>query len=95
MSKTNYVTRRWTGYTLEELRNQRTIVNARIMIERHRLATNVDRLRETFVARSKPASVVSRMFSALTYIDWAVMGITVIRKVAPLFSSNHRHHHRR
>ena len=31
-------------------------------------------------------STLGRMLSALSYIDWAILGITLIRKVAPFFS---------
>ena len=90
MNKNKYGSRRWAGYTLEELRNQRTLVNARIMIERHRLSCDVNDLRESVVAKSKPVTIAGRMFSALSYLDWVVMGVTAIRKISPLFRRHRR-----
>ena len=77
--------RKWIGYNLAELRDQRTLVNARIVIERHRLAHDIKNLRGNFSDRTRPATVVGRLLGALSYMDWAIVGITLIRKFGPLF----------
>lgn len=82
--------RPWPGYTLAELRNQRTLTNARIIIERHRLAHSVDLLRDNFTNRTNPVTVVGRLLGALNYIDWAIIGVTMFRKLSPLFRRKKR-----
>lgn len=86
MSRNKYVSRRWSGYTLEELRNQRALVQARIMIERHRLATSVDDVRHSVLTRTRPTTVLGRILGALSYLDWAILGVTLFRKFSPLFN---------
>ncbi|MGM9853106.1 MAG: hypothetical protein ACI30N_03960 [Muribaculaceae bacterium] len=79
---------KWEGYTLEELRCQRALVQARIIVAEHDVDRNVARLK-TVLTGGHPnmgRSTLGRMLSALSYIDWAIIGITLVRKVAPFFS---------
>lgn len=79
--------RRWEGYNFEELRAQRTLCAARIMIERNNLARETDRLRAAFTERDRTmkSTLLGRMVSALNYMDWMVLGINIFRHLAPLF----------
>lgn len=90
MKSNKFGLRRWEGYTLEDLRNQRTIVNTRIMVERCRLADEVDTLRDKVLTTSRPNSMMGRMFSALSYLDWIMLGVTLWRRLSPLFVRRHR-----
>lgn len=76
---------RWEGYTLEELRTQRTVVNTRIMVERTRLADDVDSLRLKIAGSARPTTILGRMLAGLSYLDWVVMAFTLFRRLAPLF----------
>lgn len=79
---------KWEGYTLEELRCQRALAKARIMVAQNRVDRDVARLRTVFTGHSPNlgSSTIGRMLSALSYLDWAIISITLIRKIAPLFS---------
>lgn len=82
--KTN--NRRWEGYTLEELRCQRALVNARMMIAQNTLSGDVERVRETFACRSKTShnTMLGRMIGALSYMDWIMLGVGLYRRLSPL-----------
>lgn len=78
--------RRWEGYNLEELRCQRALAQARIMIEQHRLNRDVASLRESITKRdpSSRSTMIGRMLGALSYMDWILLGIGAYRRLAPL-----------
>ncbi len=87
MSKT-----KWEGYTLEELRCQRTLAQSRIMLAENRIDRDIASLQKT-LAGGRPNighSVVGRMLGALSYLDWAIISISLFRKLAPLFSHKSR-----
>lgn len=70
--------RRWNGYSLDELRTQRVIVQARILIERNRLEMAYGSIKER---RAQDKSMLKRILGALNVIDYGVMAIGLVRKV--------------
>lgn len=75
--------RKWKGYTLEELQHQRTVNDARILVQKMALKHRIDALQAT---RQRDKNVVQKMLSALNYVDYAVLGLTLARKVASILS---------
>ncbi len=75
--------RKWKGYTLDELQHQRTINDARILVQKMALKHQIDRLQTT---RKRDKGVFQKMLSALSYVDYAVLGITLARRVASIIS---------
>lgn len=80
--------RRWEGYNLEELRCQRALVNARIMIAQHHLGEDVEKVRNTFNGHTKTThnTMLGRMIGALSYMDWIMLGIGLYKKLSPLLN---------
>lgn len=78
---------RWEGYTLEELKSQRTIVEARIVLARYRVESGFHNLHHnlTHTSPNLGKSAIGRMLSALTYLDWAILAIGLFRKLSPIF----------
>lgn len=82
--------RRWGGYSLSELQGQRTMVNARIMIERHRLDTSVASLRNALTPGPGRKSIATRMLKALDVMDWLMLGLGLYRRLAPIFERHRK-----
>jgi len=74
----------WKGYTLAQLRNQRIINQAHIVIERAQFSNSLDALKARKASRM---SMLRRMMGALNVIDYSVMGLAVARRVHALASS--------
>ena len=75
--------RRWQGYTLNELQEQKTINDARIMVQKLALEHQFQTLKTT---RQREKGMFSRMLNALTYVDYAVLGVTLVRRIASIVS---------
>ena len=54
------------------------------MIQKIKIQYDIKALR---TARSNNKSTFKKLFSALSYVDYIVMGITLIRKLRPLFKA--------
>lgn len=76
-------TRRWRGYTLDELRTQRVLTQARIIVEKSRLRSNVNTLR---VKRNGERNTFKKIVNALSAVDYAVLALGVVRKVGSIVS---------
>lgn len=75
----------WKGYDFEQLQYRRIITEARIAAERQRIGETAQ-----MVKQQNPLLSVRNartLFSAISYIDYAVMAVKIFRKVKPLFSS--------
>lgn len=72
--------RRWPGYTLEELRAQKAINDSRIDVEKHDIQRALEILKSK--QQTNNGSIFKKILGALTYVDYAVMGITLIKKIA-------------
>lgn len=75
--------RRWQGYTLNELQAQKAINDARIMVQKLALEHQFNSLK---TRRERGQGMFSRMLSALTYVDYAVLGVTLVRRIASIVS---------
>jgi hypothetical protein len=65
----------WRGYTLDELRYQRMLVGARMLIERERLAQSVK-------GSGDSGTTTAGTFKTwMGYVDYAVTAISVLRSV--------------
>lgn len=81
----------WNGYTLEELRGQRTLTAAQIMIEQHRLKHRIDLLKQSFSEQGRSRKTIAgRIMASLTIMDWAVLAFSVGRRVLPLLRRKKR-----
>lgn len=65
----------WRGYTLDELRYQRMLVGARMLIERERLAQSIKGPRDS------GTPTVGTFKTWMGYVDYAVTAISVLRSV--------------
>lgn len=75
--------RKWKGYTLDELQHQRTVNDARILVQKMALEHQINVMQTT---RKRDKSIAQKILSALSYVDYAVLGITLARKVASIVS---------
>lgn len=77
--------RKWEGYTLEELRYQRALVEARTIVTQDRLTRDVERLRTSVLRPITAApSFAARLLSGVSATDWFFFGVKAIRHVLPL-----------
>lgn len=74
----------WKGYTLDELRYRRALVEARTEIEKYRLSAMAGQLKERsgFFGSN---SLFSRVAGAISYAEYAILAYRMARKVIPLF----------
>ncbi len=75
--------RKWKGYTLSQLRTQRVIVQARILIEKNRLEMAYDDVR---MRRTRDKSILRRVLGALTVIDYGIMAAGIYKRVSAIVS---------
>ena len=79
----------WKGYTLAELREQRLVNQARILIERNRLEIAYANVRER---RSRDKSMFRRILGALNAVDYGVMAIGIVKRMTSIFSHMRSRH---
>lgn len=75
----------WEGYTLQQLYSRRTATDRRLLIESCRLADETALLRSKISSPKHPKTLIGRMFSAIDYADWIILGIGLWRRVSPFF----------
>lgn len=75
----------WEGYTLDQLMTIRAVTAARIELEQEKVAENFDRARAGNMYFS--SSMFSRIFSAINYVDYLVIGVNLWRKLRGLRKS--------
>jgi hypothetical protein len=72
--------RKWHGYTLDELRYQRAVTTIQIEIEKSLLNRNISNFKRSAWPRAV-SGIASGIFSAITIADYAVIGSRVIRRL--------------
>lgn len=77
------VTKSWRGYTLDQLRTQRVLTETMIYVETERLKNNISALQSR---RQQGKSIYKKVLGALSYVDYAVLAIGVIRRVRSIAS---------
>lgn len=71
--------RKWRGYTFEELQDQRILTDARITIQKNLLEDRFRALRPG----GNTGSTTRKVFSALGYLDYIMLGAALFRKIRP------------
>lgn len=83
----------WSGYTLDEIRYRRALILARIEIEKERIGMGAREIYSSKLTRMpgvRGSGIISRLLSALTMADYAVIGIKLIRKISAIYRSSKR-----
>lgn len=74
----------WKGYTMDELAYQRALTLARIEMTKERMASDFDHVKKGNIFLS--GSWFSRIMKMIDYTDIFVIGLTLWRKISPVFS---------
>lgn len=78
-------TKKWRGYTLDELRYRRALTSVAIEIEKERLTRTVSGIvPNALKGRSPGRFMVSKLFGALSYMDYMVLGWRLLRRLKKL-----------
>lgn len=75
----------WPGYTLDELRMRRALVQARMEIEKFKLNAEVERYKQRAPILGGRSSMLSRVAGAFTLAEYAFFAVRLFRMAAPLF----------
>lgn len=75
----------WQGLTLREMQMRRTLVQARMEIQKYKLATQVDAVRQRGAILGGGKSLFSLMTSSFTIAEYAFFAVKAYKLVAPLF----------
>lgn len=71
----------WNGYTIDELRYMRAYTAARMEISRERLVAKVSSVKKDGIMGAGKGSVVGRLLGAVGYVDMAILGWKISRRV--------------
>lgn len=76
----------WAGLTLHEIRLRRTLVQARMEIQKFKLGTQMERCRRgmPFGAQGR-SSIFSRIASSLSVAEYAILAFKAVRLLRPFF----------
>jgi len=74
----------WEGYSFDRLAYERAVTLARIEIEKHRLAVDLERTRQGNMILSR--TTFSRLLGLVNFTDMVVVGVKLWRAVSPIFS---------
>lgn len=79
----------WQGYTMDEIAYQKALALARIEVTKERMNMDLERVKKGNVFLS--GSWFKRIMRIVDYTDVFVIGLTLWRKVWPLFSRRKGH----
>ncbi len=74
----------WGGMTLNELRMRRTLVQARMQIQKFNIASHVEAMKSRAPLFGGSNSIFSRLTGALSFAEYAFFGLKLFKLVAPL-----------
>jgi len=74
----------WEGFTLEEIRYHRALTLSRISVKRELLLMNVKHLYSGRNPQSGSRSIVGRVMSAFSVMDYAIIGLRLFAKFSPM-----------
>lgn len=74
----------WRGYDIDELRYQQAYAQARLEIEKERMAASAQALYSNS-AISRRGGIVGRVLGSLNYMDYAFLAFKICRKAYTLF----------
>lgn len=77
-------TAQWRGLTLREMQMQRTLVQARIEIQKYKMSAYADGMRQRVDALGG-TGIMSRILGAFSYAEYAMFAFRLVRKAIPLF----------
>lgn len=87
--QTDTATRRsWRGYTLAELRELQVKNDARILVQKIAITCQYNDLRD---CRMQTRNTLRKILNALSYVDFAVLGYTVSRRLVSIMAKLRRH----
>lgn len=69
----------WKGYDIDELRYQQAYTEARLEIEKERMAANVRGIYSS-TAMTRSGGIVSRILGSLNYVDYAIIAYRIFKK---------------
>lgn len=75
----------WPGLTLDQIRMQRAIVQARMEIQKYKMYAQYQGVRERVPMLGGGSSLLSRVTGAFSWAEYAFMGFKLVRTIAPLF----------
>lgn len=76
---------KWKGYTLDELRYRRALTCVAIEIEKDRIGRTVSGIvPQALKTRSSGTSMLSKALGALSYVDYAILGWKLFKKIKSL-----------
>ncbi len=75
----------WPGYTLDELRMRRAVVEARMEIQKYKLSAQLSSMREKTPLFGGNGSLFSRITGALSLTEYAFLGIKLFKLVSSIF----------
>lgn len=75
----------WSGYTLDQIRMRRALVQARMEIQKFKLSAAVDQCKQKSPLLSGRSSILSRVAGAFTVAEYAFFAIRLFRMAAPVF----------
>lgn len=73
----------WKGYNLDELRYERAYMQARMVIERERMASQTRNLYSGFTSM-KGSSIAGKLLGSLNYLDYILLAFRIGRKALTL-----------
>lgn len=73
--------RKWRGYTLDQLQDERIVNDAKIEIQKSILENRF----EYFKQLGGGKGAFKKVFSAMNYMDYIVLAFTIIKKLSPIF----------
>lgn len=75
----------WKGYTIDELRYMRAYTAARIEINKDRLKSKAATIKKNGIVGTEGGSMMSRLLGAVGYVDMAILGWKLSRRVFKTF----------
>ncbi len=76
----------WSGYTLDELRYQRALNLARREMLMQQMKTVGDDIAKGYPILADQQTILEKIASSLTYVDYGIMPVTLFLKIRKLFS---------
>ncbi len=74
----------WKGYDIDELRYQQAYTQARLEIEKERMAASARNIYSS-TAMTKTGGIMGRILGSLNYVDYAIIAFRLFRKARGLF----------
>ncbi len=76
----------WKGYTIEDLRYERALNNARREIVSEQIKTLCKEVADGAPITSGNRTIFSKITASLSYIDYGIMAVTAFSRIRKMFS---------